>query len=278
VSFFRNSALPVVLLLTISPAIRADFSIQVNYLTSVTPSQQAAFESAAATWASLLSGYQNGIVAARSSGSSYSIGQTLNTLYIDARIEAIDGAGGVLGSAGPNQIIEDQLGYIISTDGSMRFDIADVANLELAGTLDDVILHEMAHVMGFGTLWELNGVYASGSGEFTGANATAAWQTDFGQLGTPDVELSGGSGTANGHWNENAGGAGLTGITDQFGRDMRDELMTGWLNGNSFISNMTLQSFVDIGYLVTAVPEPSTFVLVALAGFACLATRRRCRD
>lgn len=39
------------------------------------------------------------------------------------------------------------------------------------------------------------------------------------------------------------GGAGLTGITDPFGRVMRDELMTTWLNPKSFISKMTVASF-----------------------------------
>ncbi len=129
---------------------------------------------------------------------------------------------------------------------------------------------------GFWTMWELNNVYADGSGEFTGANATAAWQTEFGQSGRPVVELEGGDGTANGHWNENNNGSGLTGIMDGLGRDMRDELMTGWLNPNSFISNMTVASFRDIGFTATAIPEPSSMVFVSVAAtFAVARVRRR---
>jgi hypothetical protein len=152
-----------------------------------------------------------------------------------------------------------------------------VASLFSSGLWEPVILHEMAHVLGFGTLWSLNGVSVTGSGEFTGANAIAAWQADFGQLGTPDVELAGGSGTANAHWNENTSGAGPTGVFDQFNRDMRDELMTGWLNPNPFISNMTVRSFVDIGFTgVTAVPEPSSMALACLGlGAVGLARRRK---
>ncbi len=254
---------------------RGDFTIVVNYTTSVTMSQQAAFENAANTWASLISGYQDGFVVNRSGGSSYKIGQTIDTLFISAAIQGIDGAGGILGSAGPNQIIVDSSGFTLASDGAMTFDIADVAALEANGSFGNVILHEMAHVMGFGTLWTNNGVYVNNSGEFTGSSATAAWQADFGQTGTPDVELQGGGGTANGHWNENLGGGGLTGITDAMGRDMRDELMTGWLNANSFISDMTIASFVDIGYSATAIPEPAMTGGFSLIMLGWITLRRR---
>ena len=49
-------------------------------------------------------------------------------------------------------------------------------------------------------------------------------------------------------------------------------LMTGYLGSDNFISDTTVQSFVDIGY----VPEPSTAVLVGL-GLSCLGAQRRRR-
>lgn len=200
----------------------------------------------------------------RTSGSSYANGQTVSTVFITANVSPIDGVGNVLGSAGPKELVQDASNFILATDGTMTFDSADVDGLFSGGQWEPVILHEMAHVLGFGSLWTNNGVYVTGSGEFTGANATQAWQTEFGQAGTPDVELGGGSGTANGHWNEGDGG-GLTGIKDSLNRDMRDELMTGWLNPNPFISNMTVASFRDIGFTtITAVPEPSSMILVCL--------------
>ena len=37
--------------------------------------------------------------------------------------------------------------------GSMRFDTDDLSSLEAQGLLDEVIKHEMGHVLGIGTLW-----------------------------------------------------------------------------------------------------------------------------
>ncbi|MEM9702711.1 MAG: PEP-CTERM sorting domain-containing protein, partial [Planctomycetota bacterium] len=167
------------------------------------------------------------------------------------------------------------------------FDQADFSNFATSATTRErffnVVLHEMAHVMGFGTLWDNNGIYVNNSGEFLGAEATAAWQQEFGQNGTPDVELGGGPGTANGHWNEVDFGAANTGITvtdpnsPNFNRDLRNELMTGWLNSNPFISDMTVASFADIGFVrqVAAIPEPSSVLLMTVGAVGALGWRRR---
>jgi hypothetical protein len=275
----KLAGLVLATLIASSQVAQAALIITVNYTGD--PQYAAAFNTAKSTWEGLLVDYQNGIVVARTAGSSYSIGQQVSQVFIDANVTPIDGAGGILGSAGPDERVLDQSNFVLATDGIMNFDSADVAGLFSSGQWEPVILHEMAHVLGFGTLWQNNNVYVTGTGEFLGANATAAWQSEFGQTGTPDVELAGGSGTANAHWNENTSGAGATGIVDQFNRDMRDELMTGWLNpGTPFISNMTVASFVDIGFTgVTAVPEPSSWALACLGiGAVGYARRRRQRS
>ena len=41
---------------------------------------------------------------------------------------------------------------------SWRFDTADLASLESDGRLLGVILHEMGHVLGIGTIWETFGL------------------------------------------------------------------------------------------------------------------------
>ncbi|WDQ16949.1 leishmanolysin-related zinc metalloendopeptidase [Rhodopirellula sp. P2] len=254
---------------------QAALTIQVNY--SGEAQYQSAFDSAAATWQSLLTDYQDGLVASRSFGSSATIGQVLSGVDISASFGFVDGPGNTLGQAGYTAFAFDQSGFKLATNGTMEFDSADFGSLT-SGQIDSLILHEMGHVLGFGTLWTDNGVYVNGSGEFTGSEATAVWQNDFSQTGTPDVELGGAMGTSNAHWNEPDGGGVLSGITDSLGRDMRDELMTGWLNPNAFISELTLASFRDIGFTAvnaTAVPEPSAMLLLSVLGIAVGMRRRR---
>ena len=98
------------------------------------------------------------------------------------------------------------------------------------------------------TLWEYNGVYQDGSGAYTGANALEQWRTEFGQTNATyiPIELGGGSGTSDGHGRNYR--VLISGITDGNGNDMRNELMGGWLNQPTFVSNMTIMSFADISY------------------------------
>lgn len=263
-----------VLVVLWSTIAQANFIIDVNYTGD--SQYQSVFTNAASTWQSLLVGYKDGNVIATSPASSASAGQMLSTVKINASITTIDGAGGILGQAGPTEVALDNGGYLLTTDGNMQFDVADFSTLSLAN-MNSLILHEMAHVLGFGTLWTANNVYTTGTGLFTGATATSYWHSEFGQAGSPAVELGGGPGTANGHWNEVDGGGGLTGITNGLGRDMRDELMTGWLNSNAFISNMTIASFADIGFQtnLASVPEPTSMLMFASAMTGWAVYRRR---
>lgn len=251
------------------------FDIILNYINPATPTQQAAFASAEATWESMITGYQ--------------IDDIDNTsVTININLSDIDGAGGILGSAGPTFVKTNFAQTVVTTTflytsaGNMNFDTSDTASLETSGLFDEVILHEMGHVLGIGTLWSSSAVgfsgrqelYVDGSGQYTGAFGVAAYNTEFSQVGAfVPVELGGGAGTANGHWNEVDDGAGPTGIVSNItGKDFRDELMTGWLNPNPFISNLTKEGMRDLGY--TVIPEPSAILLSALAG-TCLLRRRR---
>ena len=62
----------------------------------------------------------------------------------------------------------------------MQFDTADLAEMEADGSLVRVIIHEMGHVLGFGTIWDRVGL-RQGAGTinptFTGANAMREFGT-----------------------------------------------------------------------------------------------------
>lgn len=262
--------------LTISPAPRdvptvtltphaGSLSISLNFGSGLTASQKNIFTTAKTTWEGLLGDYRSEVLNAGARP----------VPAITAFGELIDGPGNVLGSAGPTFGIS-QGGFVLTTQGNMRFDTADLAVMEGNGTLYSVILHEMGHVLGFGTLWTYNGLYTDGTGQFHGSTALSTYRTEFNQPGATfvPVELGGGSGTANGHWNESDGGGSLTGITTGAGNDMAFELMTGWLNAPTFISATTIASFHDIGF--AAIPEPAE-VGLAFAGLAGLTlwVRRR---
>jgi hypothetical protein len=227
------------------------FHIEVRYAANTTPTaaEKAAFDAAAARWSTLiLRGGPPTTIQESDMGCGDLMGQTLDGVVITAELTTIDGKGKILGSSAPC-ILRDQ-GYL-PIQGYMQFDTADLAALETSGQLDEVILHEMAHVLGFGTIWEFN----PGAGSppnafllrtdndpaFTGAAALAAlfgMSSGFGFSGKGvPVEATGGAGTAFSHWRETTFG---------------NELMTGFLgaSGSNPLSALTVEQFHDLGYVV----------------------------
>ena len=95
----------------------------------------------------------------------------------------------------------------------MFFDLADLDRLEANGHLEGTIVHEMAHVIGFGTLWEHLGLLQnparpglSANTHFTGAAAKAAFDEiragNYTDSEFVPVQHQGGEGVWNGHWRE----------------------------------------------------------------------------
>ncbi len=170
----------------------------------------------------------------------------IDELVIDVSLSDIDTFGGTIGQGRPTAVRSSDG---VSPDGlpvsgELIIDINDLNTLLTQGTLDDLALHEILHVMGFGTLWEVPGVrdllsdpvfipdlstknpkdgetlisYIGGALDNTGA--------------APQVETEG----SLGHWSEEVYG---------------DELMTTVFNlfGNH-VSQMSLDALKDLGYAV----------------------------
>ncbi len=210
------------------------FTIDLAFTGTFTAAQTAAFQNAAARWAEIIIGDLPDV--------DIGGGTIIDDVLISAEVVDIDGPGGILGQAGPTAVRAD--GTFIPFQGQMQFDSADLAELEASGQLTDVILHEMGHVLGLGTIWDLKGLLqnpSNGDGvtdtRFTGPNATAQYNAIFGVAGTSTpVENSGGPGTADGHWRE---------------ATLQNELMTGFLNaGVNPISRITVGQWEDLGYVV----------------------------
>jgi len=167
--------------------------------------------------------------------------EIIDDLHICGRDMEYDGRGGVVGAAGPLFLRRDPITSRWTTlVGQMRFDVADVATLASYGIWEDVILHEMGHVIGIGTLWYLNGLVDRWNLEYRGPNAIRVWRNDWGcdASDAPPVEKDGrpGDGTYGGHWDE---------------RCLHDEFMTGSANyGRNPISTLTVASIEDLGYEV----------------------------
>jgi hypothetical protein len=212
--------------------IATDFTIEVRFLGGLTPSQQDVFMGAAERWSRIIVG---DLPSARLPS-----GEVVDDIVVNARGAFIDGASGVLGRAGPTVL---RPGSMLPVTGMMEFDTADLVRMEMDGTLSNVIVHEMGHVLGFGSLWDpaffdlvqsaggLNPLYIGQNGmrEFASLLGAAAPRP-------VPVENTGGPGTAGSHWRESV---------------FLNELMTGFIGGGSNpLSRLTVAALQDMGYTV----------------------------
>lgn len=204
------------------------FTIQVR-LTGGTPSQRAVFQQAADRWAQ--------VIVADLPDTTFN-GVPVDDLLIDASLNFIDGPGGILGGAAPDAF---RPGSLLPIHGFMQFDTADLAQQEASGKLLALVLHEMGHVLGIGSIWQEKGLLqgaGSAAPRFTGANAIREYRAYFNNTATsvPVEGNSAGPGSADSHFRESVFG---------------NELMTPFESpGVEPLSRVTIGSLQDIGYTV----------------------------
>jgi hypothetical protein len=215
-------------------------------------------------------------------GLAGTLAESSQGIIIYASVAPIDGAGKVLAQAGPCFVREQSIHPAV---GVMQFDEADIQNYINSGRFESVVLHEMNHVVGFGTIWEDKGVLTapawlhpnlpaypdsvvhtgSLNPRFTGAAGLAQCLAAGGSANHCTsgvaVEQCGTAGTADGHWREaftttctgpNSSPANGTPAFDS-------EMMTGYIEGtpNMPWSAMSIASFQDLGYTVNLLAADS---------------------
>jgi hypothetical protein len=170
---------------------------------------------------------------------------TIDGLVIYATFDSIDGPGKVLAQSGPCYIRQNGTANDYRTSiGVMKFDTADIPTLAASGHLQEVITHEMMHVLGFGSFWDSTSakllinygpnVSYIGAAGIAGCKSVGGINTCASSV--PVEGVQGGPGTINSHWRETTFG---------------NELMTGFINaGKNPLSIMSIRSLEDLGYKV----------------------------
>ena len=212
----------------------------------VNPLHAKAFVDAKDRWMEVITGDLSSVQSQPFRDPEYNCANALPTLIDDliicGRDEYIDGPGtnkgNILGAAGPLWLRKAYAtGLWTTIVGRMKFDIVDIDRMIADGSWDKVILHEMGHVLGIGSLWSKNNLIGTNL-IYQGVNAINVWKNDWNCVtDTPPVETDGGIGTAGGHWDEDC---------------FDSELMTGFRDPDTPmpLSRLTVASLKDSGYTV----------------------------
>ena len=245
---------------TINATVKTSYKIDVRFFgRALTTDQKALFTNAAARIRAIIVGQlplvnANGADLSQcgATGLTGKLSETIDGLVIYASIDSIDGPRKILAQSGPCYI-RDSTDYRTSI-GIMKFDSADINFLVGSGNLQEVITHEMMHVVGFGGFWDSTAknllinygpnVSYIGAGGIAGCKAIGGVVTCANSVPV-EGDTAAGKGTINSHWRESTFGS---------------ELMTGFLNaGTNPLSVMTIRSLEDLNYTVnTAAADPFT--------------------
>jgi len=223
------------------------FTIAVRFVDPAPPSSSvlAAFNAATAKWQDVIVDSIGSIPVKLAAGACDSaqpaVNETVKDLLIlvhERQINDTVPGQAILGESGPCLVRNPGNIPIL---GFMSLNSSTLASLAANGMLDDVIKHEMAHLLGFGPVWDLDHLLrdtTTGDPWFSGPDAQAAFRKalpSFADKIVP-VQANGGAGTTLSHWRESV---------------MTNELMTGFLNpGGNPLSAVTIESMADLGYTV----------------------------
>lgn len=242
---------------------RARFNITLKFIVEPTERQRQVFQDAADRWERIIIRDEVNVAGPFPSAFSpeplVAADQVLDDVVIEVNLTEIDGPGQVLGRAGPQFLRIPQL---TTLTGLMEFDVADLASLEAADLFEEVIIHEMGHVLGIGTFWRLGdfGLPAENlinlstleqaiDPDYLGRFGNLYWKTEGGPgllpvegaFFRPDGSPFVSPGTSYGHWDEDV---------------LDNELMTGFLNlGVNPLSRITAGAMRDLGYGTATVGE-----------------------
>ncbi|MYA12633.1 MAG: hypothetical protein F4Z32_14365, partial [Gemmatimonadetes bacterium] len=229
------------------------FEIEIRHATPMSASQMAAFESARARWMAILADTElpdmpvpEGVVRCRFPGQIYEQNvRAVDDLLIIAAVAEIDGEYKTVGRAAPCGIRQESM---LPWLGVMEFDAADLERMETNGTLEAVILHEMGHVLGIGSLWDHHELLRDPSlaaemevdTHFAGAKAIRAFDEVGGAAyargaKVPVENMGTRSGSDDSHWRKSVFG---------------NELMNPSVEASMPLSAVTVASLADLGYAV----------------------------
>ncbi len=242
-----NLSVKSVFLVSVREDRSGSFDIDLLLLGPETRLLESVLQNAASWWMSILADTelsdvpvpQNSRLGCAGYESDQQIG-TIDDLALVIATERLDGEFGVLAFAIPCSIRDES--YLPIT-GVVVIDADDIAWLQESGNLEEVILHEIGHVLGIGVIWHnldlIQNLPTSGEEEtdahFTGPLAIEAFDEAGGANYTGGAKVPVASRGA--HWRESV---------------LDDELMTPFLNSGVLnpLSPITAQSLADMGYTV----------------------------
>jgi hypothetical protein len=186
--------------------------------------------------------------------------ELIDGVVIFASVDSIDGTGKILAQSGPCLVRTTSAQTDFRTSiGIMMFDSADFASLTTRGNLEEVILHEMMHVLGFGAFWDSKTTNLLINDSTPATSSTVAYVGAGGVAGckalralvvtctssVPVEGTQGGPATLYSHWREST---------------FNNELMTGFIQqGSNPLSVMSIRSLEDLNYTVNpAAADPYT--------------------